>query len=282
MIEHAVIPAAGLGTRLLPASKNVPKEMFPLPRNIGGRIILYPTLQIIYEKLFKLGIRNFCFVVNQEKRDIRKYFKPDYPYINMLKKIGREKEASEFLRFYRELEKSDIKFVSQEKPLGVGDAVLRCKRYVGKHNFLLNMGDDFILNSKNNSYRDLIDTFFNENADACVFIMHIENPKHYGVIKGEPINSKIYKIKKIIEKPNKLESNLAIVGTYVFKPIIFNIMKNIREKFKSWELTDAVQELINKDGCVLGYLLDYRSRRIDIGRPSTYIDAFTELLRKEF
>ncbi len=280
LIGYAVVPVAGLGTRLLPASKVIPKEMFPLPIYTQGRITLHPIIQIIYEKLFRLGVRNFCFVISPEKQSIKKYFNPDYAYINMLKKIGKNKEAGELDRFYKEVEDSQIVFVEQEKALGVGDAVLRCKKYVDNNDFFLNMGDDIILNnSRYNHYKKLMNLFYKENADACVFIMKVENPMHYGIVEGKIIKQKVIKIDKIIEKPSKPISNLAIISTYIFKPHIFDKLKELKNNRSNWELPDAVQEIIKEKGKVFGYILDEKVERIDIGRPESYINAFIDFMK---
>ena len=279
LIEYAVVPVAGLGTRLLPASKVIPKEMFPLPVYTQRRIVLYPMIQIIYEELFRLGVRKFCFVIGPEKQSIRKYFNPDYAYIKMLKEIGKNKEARELDRFYKEVEDSQIVFAEQEKALGVGDAVLRCKKYVDNNDFFLNMGDDIILNnSRYNQYKELINLFYKENADACAFIMKVENPMHYGIVEGKFINQKVVKIDKIIEKPNKPTSNLAIISTYIFKSHIFDKLKELKDNKFNWELPDAVQELIKEKGRVFGYLLNEKTKRIDIGRPESYINVFTDFV----
>ncbi len=280
MVRYAVIPLAGLGTRMTPVSKAIPKELLPIPVYAHGKIVLYPMIQVIYKKLFEVDIRKFCFVISPDKTSIKNYFEPDYEYVDTLRSLGKDNEAEILEEFYRLLEKSHVEFIIQEKPLGVGDAVLRCKDYVNDNKFLLNMGDDIILNHTSSYYRKLLDLFHKEEADACVFIMNVDNPKHYGVVKGNIIKSDIIEIEEIIEKPVHVVSNLAIISTYVFNPYIFNKLEELKEGNRNWELTDAVQNLIKEGKKVLGYIINENVKRIDIGRPESYIDIFIDFMKE--
>jgi|Deesub1362A_J573_1020465.scaffolds.fasta_scaffold00001_73 UTP--glucose-1-phosphate uridylyltransferase len=274
MVTHAIIPAAGLGTRVLPASKAIPKEMFPIPHRFGDRYMLYPMIHLIFDTLYKVGIRNFCFVISPSKEEIKEYFKPDQEFIDNLIDLGKEDEAKALREFYDRVTHCKIGFRVQEEPLGVGDAVLRGKEFVGNNNFMINMGDDLILGDEGNVYREMIDIFISKEVDGVVLVKEVEDPRHYGVVIGKEVKESLYKVEEIIEKPKTPVSNLAILGIYVLKPWIFHVMEEMRGS-GGWELTDAVDEMA-KRGEMLAYKVE-NIRRIDIGRVETYIDLFKDI-----
>lgn len=274
MVTHAIIPAAGLGTRVLPVSKAIPKEMFPIPYKSGDRYMLYPMIHLIFDTLYNVGIRNFCFVISPSKEEIRKYFKPDQKFIDKLIELGKDDEVTILKRFYSRLSRCNISFKIQEEQLGVGDAVLRGREFVGDNNFMISMGDDLILGEEGNVYKKLIDIFNSRKADGVVLVKEIDDPRHYGVVIGKKVSGSLYKVEKIIEKPEAPVSNLAILGIYVLKPWIFDVMEGMRE-YRGWELTDAVDEMAKK-----GEMLAYKAEnihRIDIGRVETYIELFKNI-----
>jgi len=274
MVTHAIIPAAGLGTRVLPASKAIPKEMFPIPHRFGDKYMLYPMIHLIFDALYNVGIRNFCFVISPSKEKIREYFKPDQEFIDNLIDLGKEYEAKVLKEFYSRLSRCKISFRIQEEPLGVGDAVLRGRKFVGDNNFMISMGDDLILGEEGNVYKKLIDIFNSRKADGVVLVKEVDDPRHYGVVIGKKVSGSLYKVEKIIEKPETPVSNLAILGIYVLKPWVFDVMEGMRE-YRGWELTDAVDEMAKK-----GEMLAYKAEnihRIDIGRVETYIELFKNI-----
>jgi UTP--glucose-1-phosphate uridylyltransferase len=281
MITYAVIPSAGLGTRLLPVTKGTPKEMLPLPIYHNGSVHLYPVIHIIFERLYNIGVRNFCFVISPKKMAIKRYFTPDYTYLEMLREDEKEGEADILERFYRHVERSDISFKIQDEPLGVGDAVLRGAEYVRENSFIINMGDDLLLKGEEDPYKVMTSIFEEREADCVLIIKRVEDPKPYGVVRGKPIEEGLYRVEEIIEKPDKPVSNLAILGIYTLKPIIFSIMDRLKEDEEGWELTDAVQRLIDGGGEVLAYRVDDNVKRIDIGRSDNYIGAYRERIEAE-
>ena len=274
MVTYAIIPAAGLGTRVLPASKAIPKEMFPIPHRFGDKYMLYPMIHLIFDTLYNVGIRNFCFVISPSKERIMEYFKPDQEFIDTLIDLGKEDEAEVLKEFYNRLSRCKIGFRVQEKPLGVGDAVLRGKEFVGNNSFMISMGDDLILGDGDNVYRELIDIFVSREVDGVVLVKEVEDPRHYGVVIGKKMTDSLYKVEKIIEKPKTPVSHLAILGIYVLKPWIFDVMEGMMGN-REWELTDAVDEMA-KRGEMLAYKVE-NIRRIDIGRVETYIDLFKDI-----
>ena len=132
MVRKAVVTAGGLGTRLLPATKETPKEMLPFfAFNAGGSIYLKPVVQIVFESLYEVGFRDFCFVVGRGKRAVEDHFTPDYQFVHLLEKKRLKHQVEELNRFYRMIVDSKILFVNQPEPRGFGDAVLRAESFVG-------------------------------------------------------------------------------------------------------------------------------------------------------
>ena len=146
-VEKVVVTAAGLGTRLLPITKEIPKEMLPLPIKEGGEVVFKPMLQAIFEQLYEFGFRNFCFVVGRGKRTVEDYFTPDYEFLRYLRSKGKEKSAKLLEDFYEKISTSSVVFVNQPEPLGFGDAVYRAKPFVGSDSFLLHAGDDLVVSA---------------------------------------------------------------------------------------------------------------------------------------
>ena len=146
-----VLTVAGLGTRLLPLTKELPKEMLPIySRTKTGELVLKPILQVIFESLFQYGIRDYSFIVGKTKRAVEDHFTPDFDLIKYLKKEKKEKLARILNDFFKKLEKSNISFTYQPKPIGFGDAIERGKRFVDKNYFLLHAGDDISISNNNN------------------------------------------------------------------------------------------------------------------------------------
>jgi len=278
-IKTALLPVAGFGTRLLPASKEVPKEMFPVLTHYHGEIRPIPIIQLIYEVLYDAGIREFYFVISRGKEHIARYFTPHMEYVDMLRnRLGKDREAEMLEIFYKKLLDTKITFIYQHVQRGFGDAVLHAKNHIS-NSFVLNAGDDLILMHNENPIKYLIKIFNEFDADITLYIEEVENPRHYGVVDGKELSNGVYKIKKIIEKPIHPPTNLAVVAIYIFKPIIFNALEEV-SKYEGWELVDAVQYLIDKGYKVLGVKLD-DAERLDIGRPETYYKALMQLYKEK-
>jgi len=181
VVGRAVVPAAGLGTRMLTA----PKEMLPLfSVGVNGGICVKPTLQIIFEQLFDVGVSEFCFIVGREKRSIEDHFSIDSGFIEYLSKVGKLDFASLLNDFYEKLRKSTIYFITQHYPLGFGDAVYRAKAFIGEKPFFVHAGDDVILSRGNMYLKRLINTFNELNAFAVFLVDRVDDPRRYGVIEG--------------------------------------------------------------------------------------------------
>ena len=150
-----VITAAGKGTRLLPFTKEIPKEMMPIFSNIfTNKKVISPLLQYVYEQLYSMNFRDYCFIVGREKRSIEDHFTPDETYLRDLS--GDNKKI--ITKFYEKLEKSHLVWINQNRPLGFGDAVKRAEKYVGNNDFILHAGDVTVLSKRNHPVLRLIET----------------------------------------------------------------------------------------------------------------------------
>jgi len=271
-----VILAAGLGTRLLPVTKEMPKEMFPIFA-IGRdeKLCLKPLLQVVFEQLHDIGFREFCFVVGRGKRAIEDYFTPDRTFLSFLRERGKVMQAREMQDFYRRVNECTITFVNQPELRGTGDAVQRARTFTAGEPFLLHMGDDLILSKENSHLKRLIDVFQKRKADAVFFAARVKDPTMYGVIDGKKIAKGLHKVETIVYQPKKPPSNLSDVAAYMLKPNIYNEIQKVKPLKESGEISliPAIQALINKGGKVYALELQPEEKRIDIGNAEKYREA---------
>jgi len=277
-VRKAVITAGGLGTRLLPATKETPKEMLPLfTFNESEGVYLKPVVQVVFESLYEVGFRDFCFVVGRSKRAVEDHFTPDYQFVHLLEEKGLKCQVEELNRFYRMIVNSKILFVNQPEPRGFGDAVLRAESFVGSEPFLVHAGDDLILSNNGGHLKRLLKAFDENNADVMFLVEEVENPRQYGVVKAEFMEEGILHVLDIVEKPRKPPSNLAVVAIYVFKPSIFDkLRKTEPDKKGEVQLTDAIKAAIDGGEKVLAVKLCENEKRLDVGNPRRYWDALRE------
>lgn len=273
-VNKAVIPAASMGTRLLPATKHTPKEMLPIfALNTKDSICVKPLLQVIFEQLFDSGIREYCFIVGRGKESIYDHFTADGTYLKHLIDYGRRDLADEMSSFYEKVNASSIIFINQPKPEGFGEAVLRAKPFINEP-FLVQAGDTMILSNKNKHLTRLLNAHEKYGSDATFLVKEVENTKPFGIIKGEELESGIIDVKRVIEKPNEPPSNLAITAVYIFTPAIFNSLKSIsRGVADEVQLTDAIQNLIHSGKKVIAVKLDENELWLDVGNPKSYWDV---------
>ena len=278
MIKKAVIPAAGSGTRLLPATKEQPKEMLPVfSRGTNGKINIKPIMQVIYENIFNSGIRNFCFIVGRTKRVIEDHFTQDSFYLEQLENKNRGL-SKELKHFYTMLDKSRILWVNQPKPKGFGDAIFMAKDFIGSDDFLVHAGDAMVL-SKKTILEDLFNLHKKYNSDATIIAERVEDPKKYGVILGEKIENRIHRVLEISEKPAHPKSKLIVIAVYIFKPVIFEALKKVKpDKNNEKQLTDAIQILIDQGSRVYALELDKGEKHLDIGNVERYRKALKEII----
>ncbi len=270
-----IIPAAGMGTRLLPATKEQPKEMLPLfTRASDGQVCLKPLLQLVFEQLYDVGFREFYFIIGREKRAIENHFTPDSSYVDMLKRKKKNELAGELENFYRKIENSTIVWVNQPEPKGFGDAVLKAAAFAGDEPMLVHAGDTYVISDHACHLKNLIKTHGEHEADATCVLQEVRDPRQYGVAEVGKARSGVYEVKKVIEKPEKPTSNLAIMPIYIFRPVIFKALKETRPgKGNEIQLTDGIQKLIDWGLGVHAVKLSPRDIRLDIGTIETYWDA---------
>lgn len=281
-IRKAVIPAAGLGTRLLPATKELPKEMLPIfAHGENGKRCMKPLLQCVFEQLYDFGTREFCFIIGRGKRAIEDHFTQDYGYLETLKE--RNRSTADLERFYARLSGSTIIWINQPEPRGFGDAVFNAQATVPNEDFLVNAGDTLILSQGGSHLKRLAETHRNLEAHATFIVHEIQNPKQYGVVIAEREHSDAYKVKLAVEKPDLPPSNLAIIPLYIFHPIVFDALAQLKPgRGGEVQLTDAIQKLIDWGKSVYAIKLEADEIRLDVGTPETYWEALRLSFQNRF
>ena len=278
-MTKVVITAAGKGTRLLPFTKEMPKEMMPIFSNtFANKKVVLPLLQYIYEQLYSMNFRDYCFVVGREKRSIEDHFTPHEAYLKELS--GDYKKNMK--KFYEKLEKSHMVWINQNRPLGFGDAVKRAERYVGEEDFIVHEGDVTILSNTKHPILRLIETSKkNPDVKAILLCKEIKDFQRYGVPTVSKISSNLFSVNEVVEKPQKPKSNLGILPLYYFKSDIFSSLKKIKPgKGKEFQLTDAIQNLIDEKEKVLAISLNKNEEEVDVGTVESYRNAQDVTFRK--
>ncbi len=260
MIRKAVIPAAGFGTRFLPASKSQPKEMLP--------IIDTPTIQYVLEEAVAAGITDVLMIIGKGKRAIEEHFDRNFELEHELEATGKEAEL-EIVRRISNL--ANVHFVWQKELNGLGDAVSYAKCHIGDEPFALLLGDT-IVESDTPVTAQLIKVF-ERYQESVVALEEVDPAKvsRYGIMAGRAISDNLYMIEDFIEKPeiNEAPSNLAIAGRYIFTPEIFNSIANIVPgKNNEIQLTDAMRLMV-KTRAMFGWC--FQGARYDIGNKLDFI-----------
>jgi UTP--glucose-1-phosphate uridylyltransferase len=270
-----VIPAAGLGTRLLSATKEQPKEMLPVfVRDPHGALCLRPLMQLIFETLFDFGARRFCLIVGRGKRAIEDHFTPDHEFVRQLGSRGRDSQAAELEALYRRIEASTITWVNQSRPKGFGDAVLQSESVVGNDPFFVHAGDTYIISKAENILNRLTKQHVRGSGMATLVLQKVSDPRQYGVAELCEKKDRSLVVKSVLEKPTKPVSNLAIMPLYIFHPVIFDILRvTPPDKGGEVQLTDAIQKLIDAGHKVQAIQLRGDDLRLDIGTPENYWEA---------
>lgn len=260
MIRKAVIPAAGFGTRFLPASKSQPKEMLP--------IVDTPTIQYVVEEAVSAGVTDILMIIGKGKRAIEEHFDRNWELEAELSEKGRKAELEAIKRIS---DLANVHFVWQKELNGLGDAVSYARNHVGNEPFLLLLGDTLI-QSKIPVTRRLAEIYDRYN-ESVVALEEVPRDKvgRYGVIGGKEIDNALYLINALVEKPDPATapSNLVIAARYAFSPRIFDyIAKTKPGKNGEIQLTDAMQ-LMLQDSAMYGLLFD--GRRFDIGNKLDFL-----------
>ena len=269
MIKQAIIPLAGQGTRLLPLTSVLPKELLP----INGK----PGLEYIIDECLDAGIKEIIFIISKRKQMIKKYFYNDSFYKKLIKKKKDKRLKFEYSKIKKY--KKMIKFVYQNSPKGTGDAVLRCKNLIKSKYFLMLMPDDLII--KKNCSSSLIK--LHNKYKSSIIASKIVNKKtvsRWGIFNIKKINKKNFIIKDVIEKPpvQIAPSNYAVIGRYVLPKIIFNILKKQKPgKNGEIHITDAIRTLLFKKNKFIGHIFD--GKYLDCGTMKGYINSSIEITK---
>ncbi|WP_077624296.1 UTP--glucose-1-phosphate uridylyltransferase GalU [Sediminibacillus massiliensis] len=264
-IKKAIIPAAGLGTRFLPATKAMPKEMLP--------IVDKPTIQYIVEEAIASGIEDIIIVTGKGKRAIEDHF--DHAF--ELEENLRRKEKYDLLEKVKETGDVDIHYIRQKEPQGLGHAVWSARKFIGNEPFAVLLGDD-IVQSETPCLRQLMDTY-DRTSSSVIGVQSVpEDQTHrYGIIDPSKEDGRMYEVSSFVEKPEKgtAPSNLAIMGRYILTPEIFDYLEN-QEKGAGGEiqLTDAIQHL-NQIQKVYAY--NFEGKRFDVGEKYGFIQSTIEM-----
>ena len=271
-IRKAIIPAAGLGTRFLPATKAQPKEMLP--------IVDKPTIQYIIEEAVASGIEEILIITGRSKKCIEDHFDKSVELELELEKSGKE----QMLKMVREIsDMVDIHFIRQKEPRGLGHAISCAKTFVGNEPFAVLLGDDIVYNEGKPCLKQLIDCY-DEYKTSVLGVQTVEakDVNKYGIVNGIHIEDRVYKVKGLVEKPpvEEAPSNVAILGRYIITPQIFKILEETKPgKGGEIQLTDALLNLISEEAM---YAYDFEGTRYDVGDKLGFLKATVEYaLRRE-
>lgn len=268
-VRKAVIPAAGLGTRFLPATKATPKEMLP--------IVDKPTIQYIIEEALASGIEDILIITGRSKRAIEDHFDRSIELELNLEASGKTKE----LELVRKISDIRIHYIRQKEPRGLGHAILCAKHFVGDEPFAVLLGDD-VVDSQVPALKQLIDVYDKTGASVLgVQEVPQEKVSAYGIVAGEPTGeARTVKVNDMVEKPavEETPSRLAVLGRYVITPEIFPILEKTEPgRGNEIQLTDALKVLAKEQAM---YAYDFEGRRYDVGDKQGFLEATVEMALK--
>ena len=267
MIKQAIIPLAGLGTRLLPLTSVIPKELLP----INGK----PGLEYILDECVQSGISEVIFIISKRKKAIKQYFHNDQFYKKILKKKKDKRLAEQYKKIKKY--KKMVKFVYQNSAKGTGDAVLKCKNLIKSNFFLMLMPDDLII--KNNCSKSMIALHkkFKSSVIASKKVKR-NNVSRWGIFKVKKINKRNFIIEDVIEKPsvNKAPSRYAVIGRYILPKKIFKILKKQKPgQNGEIHITDSIRTLILNENKFIGHI--FAGKYLDCGTMKGYINSTLEI-----
>jgi len=276
-IESAVLTVAGLGTRMLPFSKEVPKEMMPLIVRTANGVAVVPVLHYIFDSLYEAGFRRFYLVVGRGKRVVEDYFTPDWGYVEFLQRVGRDPLARILTEFYERVEQCDIVMVNQPSPKGFGDAVLRTRPFMAEEAFLVHAGDDIIYPNHVDNLKRMLEHYY-RHRPKLVFLYDVSsNPERYGVIVGREADGYM-EVDDIIEKPEKPPSNRVVVAIYIFDRDIYDALDKTKPIQGEHQLTDAIRYLLKHGERI--HAVRVSGRRLDLGTPDQYFHALKNIVEE--
>lgn len=276
-IKKAIIPAAGLGTRFLPATKAQPKEMLP--------IVDKPTIQYIVEEAVASGIEDIIIVTGRTKKSIEDHFDKSVELEMELEKHGKD-ELLEIARSVSEI--ANIYYIRQKEPKGLGHAVLTAKTFIGDEPFAVLLGDD-VITSEVPCLKQMMDMYEQYGSSVLgVQTVAEDQVNKYGIVQGSQIADRVYTVENMVEKPKVGEapSNVAVLGRYIINPAIFPLLEK-QEAGAGGEiqLTDALCKLAQMEKM---YAYDFIGRRYDVGSKIGFLQATVDFaldradLREEF
>ena len=269
MIKQAIIPLAGLGTRLLPLTSVIPKELLP----INGK----PNIEYIIEECISAGINELIFIISKNKKSIKKYFSSDKFYRRIIKKKKDQRIIKEYKKIlkYRKM----IKFVYQNKPNGTGDAILKCEKHLKGKYFLLLLPDDLIINK--NCSKEMISLFKKKNSSIIATKTVKKNTvSRWGILSTKNKRKNSFVITDVVEKPkiNEAPSNFAIIGRYILPFKIISEIKKLKPgKDNEIHITDAIRNLIQENSKFIGH--NFKGKYLDCGTMDGYIKSSLEIAK---
>lgn len=272
-IRKAVIPAAGFGTRFLPATKATPKEMLP--------IVDKPTIQYIVEEALQSGIEDILIISGHAKRAIEDHFDS----APILEADLEAKGKTDLLKMVREISEINVHYIRQKHMRGLGDAILCAKAFIDNEPFAVLLGDDVVYSPKKPALKQLMD-MYNQTGTTILGCQEVplEKVSSYGIIKGEPtMNAQLMKVDDMIEKPKIEEapSRMAVLGRYIITPDVFEVLKNTKPgKGGEVQLTDALKVMAKRENV---YAYNFTGKRYDLGDKLGFLKATVEfaLRRKD-
>ena len=269
MLKQAIIPLAGLGTRLLPLSSVTPKELLP----INGKV----NLEHILDECIDAGIKEFIFIISKKKNSIKKYFFNDQFYKSILAK-KKDKRINDIFKKLKRYQKM-IKFVYQNKPKGTGDAILKCKNHIKHSHFLMLFPDDLIVNK--NCTKEMI-SLHKKTKGSVIATKTVkkETVSRWGILAIKNKKKNYFSIKDVVEKPNlkKAPSNYAIIGRYILPKIIMHKLKKLKPgQGGEIHITDAIKELINNGENFYGNI--FKGQYLDCGTLNGYVNSGVQIAR---
>lgn len=275
MLRKGVLLAAGLGTRLVPYSKEMPKEMLPIFEGVNGKVFLKPIIQKIFEQLYDAGVREFCFIVGRGKRVIEDHFTPDWAFVEYLENHGKEEYAQLLRDFYGKIESSYIAWVNQPIPRGTGHAVYMARTFVGDDFFFAAAADNIFIGE---NVASRLAELYSRLESPVLAVKRVADPRKYGIITGKEIENGIYEVEGVVEKPKVPVSNLANTSLYVFPPEIFRAIEESKPSPRGeLEITDSIQILLSRG--IKFYAYESKADWIDTGTWETFFRAIALSLK---
>jgi len=271
VIQSALVPVAGHGTRLLPATKSQPKEMLPVARK--------PIVQYVVEELVSNGIQQILFITGRSKASIENHFDND-------PELFRALEAANRHDLLREVDfealKANFFYTRQRLQKGLGDAVLCGENFAGEEPFLVALGDSILgLHADSRVVSRMAEVYQDRRASCVIAVEEVarEEARNYGIVQPEGPLDHVFRIVNLVEKPSPQEapSNLAIAGRYIFSPIVFDMIRRVKPDHRGEiQLTNAIQYMCDEGRRVMAVKLAPQEKRYDIGNFPSYFESFVE------